>query len=77
MTWSMHSQVIYIVLPNLPWLGVTNAVGASHVVVGIIGSISHTQHPPYPQPPMSYGQPQMGTSFAYTYPPPDISRVNA
>ncbi len=64
-----QSRYVYTIIPNLTRPGAANAMGESHAIDGIIGSISHPPHPPYLQPHMSYGQPQGGTSSTYTYPP--------
>ena len=63
-----HLGYFYTAIPNVPSPSVDNASGASRAMDGIVGTISHPQ--PYTPPPMSYGQPQGGTSSSYIYPSP-------
>jgi len=72
-----ESGYVYTFLPDLPQPSVTNVPRASDAIDNIIGSLSHPQPPPYPQVPMSYGQPMRGTSSTYTYPTPDPSCANS
>jgi len=71
-----QSGYVYTVMPNLPQPGGCNASGVSHATNSIIGSISHSQPPPYTPPLMSYGQPQGVLVPLNTYPPPNTSCGN-
>lgn len=52
-----QSGYVYSVLPDMPHFDAMNASGASHVVDGIAGYVSHPHPQPCTPPPMSYGQP--------------------